>query len=425
MPTDVLAPVQSASYKASVSRSLIIIQLVLYVALIIAVLLSPRRFIYDEVAYIQDVSVIHNRGLSLGFVSSLNGAAGPLYGATQAAFEPFTHLHPVRARLVSLLCFALAVYILYATMTRLGYGNAAALALAAISIPMNWVQGGLALTEAPAVLLATMSLCCLCLSRSQSPAFERNRFLLMLAAGALMGIAATGRQPFALLAVVPLCVSVIRRESLREAAWYFILALLPFLCCVIIWHGLFPPSQNSPDAPAPLIPFVPVYGIYSLGYAGMAGFIVAPRFFAFKPLMAICAAISIVAINLWAGIVAITPMLSASARVVPTSYLTVYARASGALVLICAVGFCAALIRHAWLRRHEFIPLTAILSCAIICVSPAFIPFQYSSRYTALFWPFFLVAVKDSCNSAGFKALLAIAGGMVGLTSLLAYYSSG
>jgi hypothetical protein len=75
--------------------------IVMTIALSALVAFSPRHFIHDEPYYLNYVSLLHQHGLTLAFMNSVPGLAGPLYAFVHAAAEPVTKLDPVEMRFVN------------------------------------------------------------------------------------------------------------------------------------------------------------------------------------------------------------------------------------------------------------------------------------------------------------------------------------
>ena len=85
--------------------------------LFLMVLLSPSRLVYDEREYIHYPRLLMQHGFGSGYLRSLTGSAGPLYGVIHAIFSPLTHLQPPYIRLISLFSFFATLGITFRTTT--------------------------------------------------------------------------------------------------------------------------------------------------------------------------------------------------------------------------------------------------------------------------------------------------------------------
>jgi 4-amino-4-deoxy-L-arabinose transferase-like glycosyltransferase len=103
------------------------------------------------------VALLHEHGLSRAFLRSLSGTAGPLYAFVQAAFEPLTALSPPGMRLMNVGLLAIVAALLVA-MSRHDKPVDRLASASVLVVPMTWVLAGMALSEMPALVFATLSL---------------------------------------------------------------------------------------------------------------------------------------------------------------------------------------------------------------------------------------------------------------------------
>ncbi len=91
-----------------------------FLALVVLVVTSPHRFLYDEPYFVEYIPLLHQHGFTTKFLNSLTGTVGPLYALVHAVFEPATHLEPVRMRLVNVILLGLVAGLLAAWLKRQG-----------------------------------------------------------------------------------------------------------------------------------------------------------------------------------------------------------------------------------------------------------------------------------------------------------------
>lgn len=393
----------------------------LYAVLLLLILSSTAQFVYDEPEYIFYTKLLARYGLSEKFLLSLTGSAGPLFGIVHFILQPLTHLRPLGARLVSFTCFLSMVAIIFLTLRRINYGHALMLSAAAITLPMSWAIAGLALTEAPAMLFVSLSLLLLVIARPERVLWARElRLVAFLASALCLGIASTGRQPFLLLSIVPFCAAVIRRENIRPSLAYMGLAWLPILPAVLVWRSILPPVDQQ--FVTSNFPLSPAHASLSLGYAALMVVILAPTFL--LPgvrIFSICL-VPVLVLNFIFRAVTFPVMMTLVSSFLPEPFLSWYCTACGSILICSGLSLLAVLIRSAWERRSDYVTLIASLAFLLVIVSPLFITYQYSSRYTAVALPFLLVAIRDWYKPSVATFAVGLLGSLAGMISLWEYY---
>ncbi len=372
--------------------------------------------------YIFYPKLLQQHGFGIKYLLSLTGSAGPLYGVIHVIFEPFTHLRPAATRLVSVFSFFAILAITFWTLKKMNYRSAAGLTGAALCIPMSWVVGGMALTEAPSLVFAALSFSLLALSRTGTWQSRNARLLLLLGSAFCLGLASTGRQPFVLLSIVPLGAALFRRESIWPPLGFFVVSWLPVLPLFLVWKSLVPPIDQYVLTPeAPIAPF---YGLFSMGYAAICVAIVAPSFLraALWPFM-ILATLAL-GLNFAFGPVSILPLTSLVRNTLPEPFLSAYGTICGSLFMCAGLCLLGSLAYHGWSQRKDYVTLVASLSFLVVALSPLFITSQFSSRYTEASLPFLLFAVRNWYRATLSGLAIGIAGGLLGALCLWGYYAA-
>ena len=391
------------------------ILLVAFLGLVTMVVTSPGSFLHDGPEYVKYVPLLRQHGLTEAFLDSLPGAAGPLYAFVHLAFAPLTDLRPVGMRLVNVALLVVVAGILAAWLRQQNCRDYLVAACSILVVPMTWVMAGLALTEMPAMVFATLSLYLL-LKGVEALEQERPVLRWFAASGICLAVAVWGRQPYLLLAAVPVVMALLDRR-LRIAALVFaaIVATLT-IPLIIAWEGLVPPADGADEGLSLL------HGAISLGYAGICFFLLVPRlqWFFRKPF--IVAAIILAALNAWYGIVVYAPVETLASAFLSQDGMAAYSVACGSLMLVCGLTFLAWTLATTWRDRGDLKKVAIDVGLLCIVLSPAFIANFYASRYTAMALPYLILAAQPWRKWGWQTTTATIIGCTMGLVSLQGYY---
>lgn len=389
--------------------------LVAFLGLCAMVATSPGAFLHDAPEYTKYVPLLRQHGLTEAFLDSLPGAAGPLYAFVHLAFAPLTDLRPIGMRLVNLASLVVVAGILAGWLRQQNCRDYLVAAGSILIVPMTWVIAGLALTEMPAMLFATLSLYLLLKGVT---ALERERPVLrwFLASGVCLSVAVWGRQPYLLLAGVPVVMALLDRRLRLPALAFAAIVGASAMPLVIAWQGLVPPDDGADEGLSML------HGIVSLGYAGICFFLLAPRIDWLSRKSFIVAAIVLAALNLWFGFVVYAPVESLVYPFVSEDGMAAYGLVGGSLMLVCGIVFLAWMLEITWQDRGDLKKVAINVGLLCIVLSPAFIANFYASRYTAMALPYLILAVQP-WRSWGWPTTAAtIIGCGMGFVSLHGYY---
>ncbi|MDP1838290.1 MAG: hypothetical protein Q8N31_17145 [Reyranella sp.] len=391
------------------------ILLVAFLGLVTMVVTSPGSFLHDGPEYVKYVPLLRQHGLTEAFLDSLPGAAGPLYAFVHLAFAPLTDLRPVGMRLVNVALLVVVAGILAAWLRQQNCRDYLVAACSILIVPMTWVMAGLALTEMPAMVFATLSLYLL-LKGVEALEQEHPVLRWFAASGICLAVAVWGRQPYLLLAAVPVVMALLDRR-LRIAALVFaaIVATLT-IPLIIAWEGLVPPADGADEGLSLL------HGAISLGYAGICFFLLVPRlqWFFRKPF--IVAAIILAALNAWYGIVVYAPVETLASAFLSEGGMAAYSVACGSLMLVCGLTFLAWMLATTWRDRGDLKKVAINVGLLCIVLSPAFIANFYASRYTAMALPYLILAAQPWRKWGWQTTTATIIGCAMGLVSLQGYY---
>lgn len=420
-PCGVPAPVSDAvatppgiSFSRTGARTTGVVLVLALFALIILVAKSPHRLLYDEPFFAQYVALLQSYGFTAKFLRALDGGPGPLCAVVQAAFAPLSHLRPVAMRFVNLSLLVVVALVLTACCE----GRKSVRWLTGFSVlivPMSWVLGGMALSEMSAMLFVTLSLYFQfrgieAIEGTAAPAW-------FLAGGVCLGIAVWGRQPYVLLAGVPILIAFGEKKLRAAAALFAIAAAAVAAPLFVIWRGLLSPSYHAIHSG-----ISPVNGLISFGYAGFCFFILTPRH-KWLPLKAVVPIIvAAAALNAVSRAFVIYPADTELKRLFPSFLVPVFGYLVGSLVLSIGVLFLAGLLRMMWNARGDARQLTVYAGLFCICVAPMADTHQYSSRYTAMSLPFLILAAHPWRRWTLDGAFTAALGCGIGFASLYGYF---
>lgn len=381
--------------------------LVAFLGLATMVATSPGSFLHDEPEYTKYVPLLRQHGLTEAFLDSLPGAAGPLYAFVQLAFAPLTNLRPVGMRLVNVALLVVVAGILAIWLKQQNCRDYLVAACSILIVPMTWVMAGLALTEMPAMVFATLSLYLL-LKGVEALQHERPVLRWFVASGICLAVAVWGRQPYLLLAGVPVVMAVLDRR-LRIAALVFAAIVVASATPLIIaWEGLVPPDDGADEG------LTLLHGAISLGYAGICFFLLVPRLQWLSRKSFIVAAVILAALNAWFGIVVYAPVETLVSAFLSEDGMAAYSLACGSLMLVCGIAFLAWMLVTTWQDRGDLKKVAINVGLLCIVLSPALIMNFYASRYTAMAQPW---------RKWGWETTTAaIIGCAMGLVSLQGYY---
>jgi hypothetical protein len=390
--------------------------LVAWAGLIGLVATSPGKSVFDEPYLTMYLSLLHERGLSRDFLSSLPGAMGPLHAFVQAAFAGITSLDPVGLRLVNLATLVAAVAFVAGASGYPDREDRLISAGSALAIPMAWVLGGMSLSEMPAIAFASLSLW-LQLRGLQRVGEGWSAVAWFGASGLCLAVAVWGRQPFLLLGGVPVVLAIVEPRLRAAAAISSVITLALVVPLLVAWQGLTPPAHHFMETPPS-----PMNGVASLGYVGMCLLFLAPGM-AWQHRRALLWTYGVVVVvNAALSILVFYPLRSAAMRVLPGYALWAYGTLWGALMLTFSLMTLAFVCHSIWQARKDLRAIAINLGLLLMAVWPSFMGLYYTSRYTGMALPFLLLAAEPVRQWRPATAVGALVGCAAGAVSLVGYY---
>lgn len=378
----------------------------------------PNELLYDERFHLPTVERLREQGFSLEYFRSPSDMApGPLYTLTHTLALPLTHLRPISVRFLTVALFMTLIATLYVQLHSQGTPFALAVAPSIIAVPALWPVAGLALTEIP----ATLALClyaCLATRLFVRPTQYRAGHLLIAGVVAVMfGAAVCGRQN--VLCALPAVVLLARSRS-QVPSLLAIVVLAPILPVMLFcaWGGLTPPGQSK--FTESLLSVGPAF--LGLAYAGISALILDPTWLLRRVRLLPLGLLLGIALSIFVPCTDLIPIRSVAQDVLSLSCIAAISFGSGFLLYVlgaCYLLWLVVALFEAWgdpVRRFQITTLLLLLAS----IAPIG---QFSSRYVVTAIPFVLLVHADKGLASVARPFLMAGGVLLGILSLLSYYS--
>ena len=384
------------------------------------VLFSPHSLIYDEVYHLEGAKLLVEGSSMLDLLKApLPSAPGPLYPAIQAVFAPLTGLQVPQIRLLNLFLLLLSILALSTCLHQCKFTQPVYRASSILAIPIFWVVGGIALTEVPAFLMATIS----CLTASfaiKNSTTSKMRYIFFLLLGFFAGLSILGRQTYFPLIFIFVVIAFSRRYLLFPAISAFLTAFLIPLPVFLIWGGLVPDSQSG-------ISFLTVdnikHGFLAFAYLGSVIVILAPSFFLIllndwkKWLIVSC---SLAIINVLVFKFKFSSFASL-AKYFPSSRENYELLVGTVLIVLFFILITSTTLNL--IHKYEDKLFVIMLVSTIVATSTCFgIGHQFSSRYLMTSFPFVVLMIQPFYSPSLWSTLRFLLGAILGVASLASYY---
>jgi len=413
---------------AKADKTLIGICIGACILLIILVIVSPQKLIYDERYHLGHVETLAGPGGLWAFLTiPSHSAVGPVYGVLHYILSPFTGLNAPYVRFVNVTMALGIVGLTSGMLSNLGYTKTIARSAAFFAIPMVWSTSGMALTEIVAAFFYDdWSVC------DRAPAFfpvngklpgrwpaDTTSVAPWLICGVFTGLAILSRQTYLPAVAFPVILAIIARRHRALAAVSFLTSLVVIAPVFYVWGGLTAPGQEFTGGGISI-----AHGVLSLGYLAIILTIIAPAYF--SSILKRHLLIAIVAISIaFSGLMSLShiiPMRSLFESLLPSEALGFVGFSFGVVVYLAAVSLGFATLFNCWQRLDQpgFVASTLVMG---LCVATAFgVVHGFSSRYVMSSIPFLFVAVQPFLKLNMFFALRILFGALIGIGSMVTYY---
>jgi hypothetical protein len=408
-------------------------------ALCALISVSPHHSIYDEQWFLDTVTLLKQRGLSIEFIREFPGAPGPTFTIVYAILVALLHPTFPWIRFFNV-AFLIASAVLIWRVLALTYADTArtsslggppsgprpspALLAASLTVlPTVGVSAGMVLTEAPAVFFMTVSLFLL------ASAMTQESWRALSVPGSVvsaLGIAAAviGRQNY--LVILPCLLLAIRwssgtpdRRDIFQIATITAVVVLLVSPIFIVWGGLIPPRSASSGFGISL-----PNGIRSAGYAGVIALLFAPEIYrALAKRKLLVAGIVTVSAALALMMDRPTvPMSSVLGAFFSETLVVAISTGFNVLLAFSAVSFLVCFSIFLWQQRTNWFTRLTGSTALVGILSNTKITHQFTSRYVFVFIPFLVLSMAPAVRSNWHQPLRLAAGVCLSLGALSSYF---
>ncbi len=389
------------------------------VILVILVVSSTGKLVYDERNFVPNISLLERYGLSARFIHELKGQSpGPLYQFIYYPFKSFGIESIVAYRFINMIMCLSVVGFTFKLLRNNNIENAFIKALLLFAIPLTWTTAGLALTEVPAILLAIASVYAL-----NTSVKDKNRIVWLLSSGILLSLSISARTPFLMILPAAIYFLYLNRYGIAAIVGYSVISMI--LPCIIfyIWRGLVPPDVQGIQSG-----IKPMFVMYTFSYISIFVMIIFPGFYKmpaiyYKALAVLF--IILLAVNIGLLHINFVPMKSLG-RALPASVAGIVNNIVGygipSLMWTLFVLHAVASLIYVIQNKNDTWKVFLVLTATFIAITTIKSAAQFSTRYPYQSFPFLLLCFSDKIKlNTGLFVRVAIGIGL-GIISLLSYY---
>lgn len=388
-----------------------------FIALILLVLGSPNRYIYDEPYYLEGAFLLAKGMRFTDFLlAPLNTPAGPLFPTVQWCLSPLTHFQAQLIRLPNIVFLGMAITANAYSLSCWGYKDAWSRATMLLALSIMWVSAGMALTEMPAFAFASFAVAAAAWGMSDPQALRRRIWAGFAISGLCFGIAILGRQPYLPAAGGLVMVAVFEPRFRWPAAFGAALAILVPLPVFLVWGGLVAPHVARVGG------LSLTHGALAYAYLSALMVILAPTFFLtrWRWTLGIGLVVGLAAMPLGGMGATVAPGVAGHLppALQPLFQLGIsVAMIGGGAAVIVASGI------NIWSRRDDRIFVLMVLLMLGMTFTAAGIIHLFSSRYLMAAFPFALFAAQPFFTPSRWAIARFAAGAVFGYLTLAHYFA--
>ncbi|MFN0203919.1 MAG: hypothetical protein ACKVTZ_20530 [Bacteroidia bacterium] len=371
----------------------------------------------DEATYLENVHIIEKYGFSAEMIRHYIGPPGPLYGTIHYVTRGFTQNIAAYTRFTTFFLFLLLIWKTKKLISIFEFQSHFLISLSILAIPITYMCAGMSLTEVPAMLCVVMAVTILLKNIDNQ---GNVRYLQMLFAGFLMGLAILGRQNFlVILAGFPLLLWQKWEVKRVFALFLFFLATLPLPLVVFsIWGGMIP-SMNY-EANQGVVVF---HGFLAFQYAAIFTLMLAPSWF-YPPnfkiiVIGMISFLLLLFLNYQFSFFQFLPIKILTEKITSEKIKLLLSSTFVATAILSTVYFVFSTYFHLQKNKENtsYIVLTACFY--LLTASCASVSHMFGSRYVWLGMPFLLVMIGKEIRWNVWVLATSLLGIGVGIYSLL------
>ncbi len=391
--------------------------LIAALVLLFLVTRSPHYLIYDEGIYLTGALIlVDGHGFAALLLSPFSIPTGPLHAVIHALLAPLTSVEAPAVRWINPALLTISWLCIGYGIAAMGYEMAFVRSAAIIGVPVIWASTGMALTELPAMTMASIAVAATAwgiTSPIESPGRLWTGFLL---AGLALGFATLGRQLYlpGAIGFVLIAAAVPRvRAAALAAATVTALTVAPVF---VLWSGVVPPSTPEVSGSLSIR-----HGFLAIAYVAIVIAIVAPSFYLRHWKWCVWPAVGGGLAGLAIGDLGFEAAQKLSQRL-PVDVAQWFQRLAVAALAGAGCAFIAAALCNLWSRRSDQIFTLNMILTFGYTLTAAGVVHQFSSRYLLTAFPILMLAIQPYYRPTVWSALRLLAGAALGVILLTGYY---
>jgi hypothetical protein len=384
--------------------------------LLMLILLSNRKYIFDERVFVSNLPVVEQYGFSQQlFTETRNQSPGPLYQIVHFLFKPLTQYNPLAMRMLNYVFLWIIVAFICIVMKFQDINSVFLKALPIIVIPMTWPIVGMALSEIPALLF-----CCAALVLFEYSLRLKNVMIsygCSVIGGLCLGLSIIGRSPL-LVMFVPFLLFVNWNNWKKLFVFCLSGSILP-LYAFSIWQGLVPSDMIGIQSGWNIW-----YGILGIGYLALVTLFIAPDWFLSSSKMYILAGAGFVifsVLNIFFFKITHFPLYSTMLGIFGEQIVNYISYIFPGFFVIIGLFFIIQAYRHVAAHRSDTLFIFSVVAAALITATAMKSSAQFSSRYVAQCIPF-IVLYASFFEIKKYTMYYQACGIAIGICSLVSYY---
>jgi len=384
--------------------------------LLLLILLSNRRYIFDERIFVSNLPVIEQYGFSQQLFTEIRDQSpGPLYQIVHFLCKPLTQYNPLAMRILNYVFLWVIIAFICIIMRFHGIHSVFLKALLIITIPMTWPLAGMALSEIPALLF-----CC-----AAFVLFEYSLRLKDIIAsygcalfgGLCLGLSIIGRSPFLVL-FIPFVLFAKRDNWKKLAVFYVFGSILPAIAFTI-WHGLVPADVAGIQSGWNIW-----YGMLGISYLALVTLLIVPNWFLSSLRTYRLAGASFILFslfNIFFFKISFFPLHSTMLGIFGMQVIKYISYICPVFFVIIGLFFIRQGYNHVIAHRSDTLFIFSVLASVLIVATTVKSSAQFSSRYVAQCIPF-IIMYASFFEIKKYTLYYHICGIAIGICSLVSYY---
>lgn len=384
--------------------------------LLLLILFSNGKFIFDERIFVSNLPVIERYGFSSHLFSDIRDQSpGPLYQIVHFSCKPLTQYDPLAMRILNYVFLWIIIAFICIIMRIHGIHSVFLKAIPIITIPMTWPLVGMALSEIPALVF-----CCAALVLFGYSLKIKNviaSYSCALIGGLCLGLSIIGRSPF-LVMFIPFLLFAKRSNWMKLVVFCIFGSVIPVIA-FSIWRGLVPADMAGIQSGWSIW-----YGILGIGYLAIITLLVVPDWFLLTSRMyrlAVAGFVIFSLLNIFFLKISYFPLTSTMRGIFDAQIIKYLSYFFPGLFVTIGLLFIVQGYNHAMTHRSDILFIFSVTAAVLIAATTVKSSAQFSSRYVAQCIPF-IVLYASFFEIKKYTLYFHVCGVVIGICSLVSYY---